>query len=273
MAGTSGSHAVERTTVSRYRLFASVRVSHDYFADGCARHMMFLPHVETAAFLRRFDMQLRVDGQSLGISVCDSQWPGIWSERLDGSEPRMLCFDVYSSDPACAYYTDEVIAESQVEDSAELPVLLRPVTSSASAPLVTIALPLNAAATENFSAWTAALGTLYRLRMSSRSTVWKYLLVGNWHDRKLAIADQRGEVTFTTPSPEHMPDGRYALVARSMSTITLQERPDQRFQLRDITDSPERILIPRLPGAKPQSLWREMQGSTSTVVSEIFVHC
>lgn len=273
MNGTPGQRAAERTTVSGYRLFAAVRVLHDYFADGCARHMVFAPHARTAAFLRRFDMLVQADGQSLGISIRDSQWPGIWSERMDEGDPRALCFDVYSTDPVCAYYTDAVTASSPTADDAVRPVPLLPVAASAAAPLATIALPLDPAGKDDFVAWIAALGTQYRLHMSSRSTIWKYLLVGDWHDRKLAIADQRGEMTFTSPAPERMPDGRHALAARSMLPITLQERPAQRFQLRDITDSPERILIPRLPGARPQCLWRDEQGSTSTAVSEIFVHC
>ncbi|TAM27400.1 MAG: hypothetical protein EPN68_05965 [Rhodanobacter sp.] len=192
---------------------------------------------------------------------------------MDEGKPRTFCFDVRSADPACAYYTAAVTAASQLADDVAHPAPLQSVIPSASAPLVTLALPLDASASDEFSIWTASLGTSYRLHMSSRSTVWKYVLLGHWRDRKLAVADQRGEVTFTTPSAERMPDGRQVLVTRSTSPITLRERPAQRFQLRDITDSPERILIPRLPGARPQCLWREQPGDASTAVSEIFVHC
>lgn len=273
MAGVPDSHTATRTATSRYRFFASVRITHDYFADGRARHMVFSPRADTAAFLQRFDMRVHADGHNLGISVCDAQWPGIWSERMDDGEPRTLCFDVRSVDPACAYYTAAVTAASQLADEVVHPALLQAVVPSASAPLATLALPLDASATDDFSTWTAGLGTSYRLHMCSRSTVWKYVLLGHWRDRKLAVADQRGEVAFTTPSVERMPDGRQVLVTCSTSPIILQERPTQRFQLRDMTDSAERILIPRLPAASPQCLWRETRDGTSTVVSEIFVHC
>ncbi|MGP1664490.1 MAG: hypothetical protein ACTS5I_00955 [Rhodanobacter sp.] len=256
-----------------YSLFAAVRVMHDYFADGHARHMVFSPRVETAAFLRRFDLLVHSDGQNLAISISNAQWAGIWSERMDDAGPRALCFDVRSTDPACAYYTDGTAAPSPAAVDVIHEVPLRPVDNHAGAPLATMELPLNATATDDYAAWTEALGTSYQLRMSTRSTIWKYLLVGDWRDRKLAIADQRGEVAFSPFSSERMSDGRHALVTRSTSSITLRERPVQRFQLMDVTDSPERVLIPRLPGAKPQALWRETQGSTSIAVSEIFVHC
>lgn len=257
----------------RYQVFASVRVSHDYFADGRPPRMLFSPHADTAAFLRRFDMHLRVDGASLGIGVCDAQWANIWSERLDEGVPRTLCFDVRPADPDSAYYTAVVTAADQVADDTACPAPLQEVAASAGAPLATLLLPLNPALETNLADWVASVGVHYRLHLRSRSTIWKYVLVGDWRERKLTVADPRGEVTFTAPAPERMPDGSTALVARSTAPIMLHERPAQRFQLRDITDTPARILIPRLPGARPQGLWREVLGGEPTAVSEIFVHC
>jgi hypothetical protein len=255
-----------------YRPFAMVDVLHDYFADGRARHLQFRPQAETRAFLRRFGMLLRTDGNGFTIGVCEAQLPGIWSERTDEDAARVLRFDVHSADPASAYYTDAVTASWQVKDDEAQPAPLQAVPLAASAPLATIALPLDPTAGDDFDTWTAALGTRYRLRMHSRRTIWKYLLTGDWQGRKLSVVDQRGETAFTAPAPERMPDGQQALVVHSTTPIALQERPAQRFQLRDVTDSPERILIARLPGAKPQRLWREVVNGQPTAVSEIFVH-
>ncbi|RUL79031.1 hypothetical protein [Dyella choica] len=256
--------------MQRYRPFASVDVRHDYFADGGAHHLVFQPHAETAAFLRRFDMLLRADGRSLAISAPESQWQGIWSERMDGDEPRQLRFDVRSTDAVCAFYTGMVSSPAGVEDDGALPAPLLAVPAGASAPWAIIALPLDA--NGDFEAWTSSLGGTYRLCMHSRSTIWKYLLTGDWRGRALSIVDQRGEVAFTAPAEERLPNGQSALAVHSTTPIALRERPPQRFQLRDVTEAPERVLISRLPGATPQRLWRETVRGEPTSVSEIFVH-
>lgn len=256
-----------------YRSWAEVDVWHSYFADGHARHMRFSPHPQTAMFLHRFGMPMHADGSSLAIGVDEAQLPGIWSERQGDGEDRMLRFDVRSADPeGAAYYTEPATASMQSACAGASPVPLEEVASTAAAPLATIALPLNPAGGDDYAAWVAALGARYCLRLCHRRTIWKYLLVGDWRDRKLAIVDQRGEVTFTAPTPERMPDGRSVLVARSTSPVALQEQPPQRFQLHDLTDATKRILIPRLPGAQPQRLWREMLDGEPTSVSEIFIH-
>lgn len=258
--------------MQRYRLFAAVDVRHDYFADGSARHLVFQPDADALAFLRRFDMLLRADGRSLTISVPESQLQGIWSERTDGDEPRMLQFEVHSTDASCAYYTAAVSTPSQVEDDGALPAPLKAAPATAAAPLAIVALPLDTAGSKDFAAWTSTLGASYRLRMHSRSTIWKYLLTGDWRGRALSIVDQRGEVAFTAPAQERLSNGQYALAVHSTTPIALRERPSQRFQLRDVTDAPERVLISRLPGATPQRLWRETVRGEPTTVSEIFVH-
>lgn len=256
-----------------YSLFASVQVAHDYFFDGRGRDLRFSPHPAAQAFLRRFGIRLLTDGQGFRLAIDESQWPGIWSERMDDDgAPRQLCFDVHSADPYGICYTGRVDISPLAPGDDGRGASLLPVEPVAHAPLATIALALNPLAGEDVSAWAQAFGRSYRLHMQSRETVWKYLLTGEWRDRKLAVADQRGEMAFTAPASERLPDGRDALVIRSTSPILLQERPAQRFQLRDVTDSPERVLIQRLPGAVPQRLWREVVGGQPTMVSEIFVH-
>ena len=258
--------------MQRYRSFATVDVRHDYFADGSARDLVFRPHADTAVFLRRFAMLLHADGCSVGISVAESQLQGIWSERLDDGEPRSLRLDVHSADANCAYYTGAINPPLETPDDGVQSAPLLSVPPAPMAPLATIALPLNGTGSDDFTAWTAALGTPYRLRMQSRSTIWKYLLIGEWRGRTLSVVDQRGEVAFTAPAQERLSNGQNALAVHSITPIALRERPTQRFQLRDVTDASERVLIPRLPGAAPQRLWRETVRGEPTAVSEIFVH-
>jgi hypothetical protein len=272
MTGMASQPAAGRAGVLAYRLLATVHVTHDYFAGGRPPRMLFSPHAATAAFLRRFDMRMLADGPGFGIGVCDGQRANIWSERVDEGAPRALCFDVRSADPEGAYYTEAVTASAQAAgDGVRVPPLL-PVEPSASAPLATLALPLNPGPADDFASWDAAACVSYRLCLRSPATIWKYVLAGDWQGRKLAVVDPRGEVAFTPPASECMPDGSTALATYSSVPIALRERPAQRFQLHDVTDVPGRILMPRLPGARPRGRWREMQGSAPVAVSEIFVH-
>lgn len=263
-------------TVSRFRMLMRVEVRHDFFADGYARNLAVKAHAGTAAFLERFSAIIRHDDASLVIGVDKGRMEGMWSERLEDNEPRLLRFDLHCGDPVHGYYTAPVTASSPeneddgtvaatIELAADEPGRVNP-------PLATLALPLVPKGVESLEAWSSSAGTRYRLRLRSPRTVWKYVLTGDWQDLKLSIVDARGDVVFTAVKRELLPDGQAVLVARSTSAIELQERPPQRFQLHDVSTLPERTLISRLPGAAPQRLWREMVEGEPTIVSEIFVH-
>lgn len=250
-------------------LFTTIDVRHDYFADGLARHLLFLPHKDTLAFLRRFRVLQHANGHSLAIMVPEPQLQNLWNERMDGGEPRVLRFDVHSMDAACVCYTGLVSTLPHRDDDGALPATLLPATSASTAPWATVALQVDASGSNGFAAWISSLGETYRLRMHGRSTIWKYLLTGDWGSRVLSIVDQRGEVSFTAPIHERLPNGQDALAAHSTSPIALRERPLQRFQLCDAVSA--KVLISRLPDATPQRLRRETVHGESVHVSEILV--
>lgn len=262
---------------SDYRLLAEVAIEHDYFADGRGRHMLFGPCPRTAVFLQRFRVLVRSDGASLSLFAEAVKLPLIWSERKSAAAEGVLHFDVHSADPACACYTAPVASTGSTAPAAPggpgaQPVPLLEPPAGRIGVLTTLAVPLDPSGGAELANWTAALGARYRLRLQSRSTTWKYLLIGAASGRRLSILDQRGEVSFSEPATESLPGGREALAVRSQSPIALRERPAERFELRDVTRSPERVLIPRLPGARPQRLWREPDAGSS-FVSEIFINC
>lgn len=256
---------------SAYRLLAEIAVEHDYFADGRARHMRFSAWARTARFVRRFDLLARSDGSSLRLFAEEAGLPLIWSERRAGADAGAMHFDVHSSDPDSVCYTAGPAPDEASGGGAPAVPRVEPAESVIGV-LATLAVPIDPAGAAGFDEWAAALGARYRLRLQSRSTTWKYLLIGAAGGRRLSIVDQRGQIRFTEPQTEALPGGREALAMRSDSPIALRERPAQRFELRDVTRSPERVLIPRLPAARPQRLWREPDAG-STFVSEIFINC
>lgn len=271
--------------MTRYRTFARIDVRHDYFADGRARDLQFVASPHTHAFLERFELLTHNDGQRLALIADEMRLAGIWSERVDDDgAPRQLRFEMRSRDWQSAYYTESANLRAPVEyridaeNSAQLVAHTATVAAAArpasaqSIPLGAIVLPINASNSSTQADWEAALGGDYRLQLHARSTVWKYLLLGDWQDHTLRLVDPQNQVAFSSPSAETLPDGRRALVIRSSTAIELQERPQQRFQLRDSSSTPEKVLIQRLPAAAPRGLYREDADDATSTVSEIFVN-
>lgn len=285
-------------STQRYRLLAQVDIQHTYFQDGRARALHFSADRPTQTLLQRFAILPRSDEHSLSLLIAEAQLDGLWSERHDerrdetpAMQPRQLGFWFGSRDPQAAYYTDFAAqglpCTFSVDDNATAADgSVRELTATGSTPLTArpsaaagiavlygkLLLPLNPSRSDDAAAWRNTLGCCYRASLPARHTVWKYLLLGDWHEHRLRLVDPQNQTQFSTASSEALPDGRQAWVIRSLSAIRLQERPMQRFQLRDAASTPEKILIQKLPAAAPRNLHREVSESGATVVSEIFVN-
>jgi hypothetical protein len=253
-------------------------VRHSYFERGQARQLVFMPCAETAAALKRFGLVTQSGGSNLAIHAPGERLPGLWSENRADAVP--LNFQLYSTDPLCAVYT--------APDNPALPAVFGPQPGSsgqlmpvgATKPAIRMPLrpgmllgqihvPLPTA--DTYATWLAGLGVTWQLQFSARSTIWKYFLLGDWQDHSLQMVDAQGVIEFSPPSPDVLQNGRPVTVIRSLTNITLQDRPLQRFQLRDTSSTPPRVLVPRMPAATPSALGREQQAGTTTVVSEIFL--
>jgi hypothetical protein len=126
-------------------------------------------------------------------------------------------------------------------------------------------------------------GRRYGLTLNSRSTIWKYLLTGDWTRDRPCIVDgsSPASAAFVDPYPrldqppqtETLADGRPAIAIRSAAPIPLRDRPDQQFQLWARSDSgaQDHVVIKRLPVPSPQSLAAPDAAHPLTLTSEIFV--
>lgn len=222
----------------RYRLVASARIGHSYFADGLARGLRFSPDAPTQLALHAHQLLLRCHGHGLAVHGTETSLAGLWS----AAAPQALRFALHFSDPADALLTE----------AGDLPTLV---------------LPLFATQPQDETQWRAGLGAEVRLQLQARRTVWKYLLLGDWQTQRPQLLDPRAEVEFEPAVSEALPDGRQALAIRSRSALALAEHSPHRFQLRDAASQPPRLLMPLLPVAGPRGLQREA-GQT---ITEIFV--
>jgi hypothetical protein len=265
-----------------YSLFTRIDIRHDYFQDGAAQHLQIRANPDTQRFLDRFDMLMRCDGRSLALIACNQRLAAMWSERMDGGAPRMLRFALNSIDAYCASYTDMGMQglPCAFAPTPDAPASLVPVqppapltqASGGGTLLGEFAIPLVGNGVSALDDWSKTFGQAYALQLQARSTVWKYLLIGNAQDYTLQLIDPQSQVEFSDPSSEALPDGRSATVFRTKAAIPLRERPPQRFQLRDASRLPAKVLISRLPNAAPQRWARDQIDGRSVVVSEIFVN-
>lgn len=253
---------------TRYQSLLSVQVQHGYFEPGQTRHLVFDPSEPTWCLMKRFDVIMRCDGQSMLLLAPADRLSALINEcALTGGALR---FQLRSSDPACAQYTAPLptgLEATFAPDPDEGSHLLRQTRAGTGAVPVglgvvlgELVLPLEDASSK---AWT--------LQIPARSTIWKYWLLGDWLDRELTLVDLAGQIEFAQPVSEALPDGRTATVIRSRTAIALQERPRQRFQLRDARSTPPKVLVPRMPAAAPGGLGREWQSGDTALVAEIFV--
>lgn len=113
----------------------------------------------------------------------------------------------------------------------------------------------------------------YYLSFDARRTFWKYCLMGDAAGKNLFITDLANQVGFEAASEEILPDQRTMTVFRSTSPISLQERFDYRFQLRERGTGAGRVVIKRLPVASANHINREIIDGEERVVSEIYVNC
>jgi hypothetical protein len=113
------------------------------------------------------------------------------------------------------------------------------------------------------------------LRFASRATVWHYIFAGEVfagdEAEELQIVDLDKSVSFEPPRRESNAKPP-AVRVQSTAPIALKDRHAGRFQLRQGRGDSQRVLIPRLPLASASHFGSETSGSTSNLISEIYVN-
>lgn len=253
-----------------------VRVRHGYFEPGRTRHLVFEPSEATQRLMNRFDVLMRCDGQSMVLHARADELEALCRECEQTG--GILRFQLRSTDPACAQYTAPMQAGQEAtfvpDPDHAMHLVCRTRVRADATPLGSgnvlgeLLLPIEAMPAGQTRALAEGAWTL---EIPARRAIWKYWLLGDWLDREPTLVDLAGQIEFAPPVSEALPDGRVATVIRSRTEIPLQERPPQRFQLRDARTTPSKVLVPRMPAATPGGLGREWQSGDTALIAEIFV--
>ena len=277
----------------------SVDAKHDFFADSACRGLRFVAAVETAALLERIGGVVRAHegGVTMYAGPLTAAAFARWQAMPDACERLSfvaLCDDAgflnytanlpsgqravphlrseFASDEepdlGSRLHRGEHVIEADAEplDSPLLKSVVR-LQSGLIAPAFVVSIHCRSLA----QALASKTCRRYYLRFAARATIWKYVFGGDW-DEDIRIVDLDGVAMFDKPQPQLPLGGRPVVSVQSTGPIALKNRPTSRFQLRQGGGDSERVLIKRLPLASASRFGSETSGSTTSLISEIYVN-
>jgi hypothetical protein len=286
-------------------------VQHTFFPEGrCANALRFVLAPASARLLERSGLVARTTEAGVALFADGSRLEALRLIVQDAEEPLCLIWLAYAADPLFGNYTeglvyppegipmfdsDDAVAEGQtgrwrlqraayVSAADARPLEDETVARALSGkpqrvpPLFVVTLGLGAVRSGSSSDGAAATKAWlpdpkrYVLRFATRTTVWKYWLIGDWAASQPQVVDPDGKASFLQAQEAALPDGRPALTIRSVAPIEIFRRSPFRFQLRAGAGGHERVLVKRLPVADAAQLTREAGAPGGSVVSEIYVH-
>ena len=97
-------------------------------------------------------------------------------------------------------------------------------------------------------------------------------MLGNLANEDFYVNDQDENVEFISEGQFSLAGNRTALAIRSTTMLSMRERSQYRFQLRDRNSGGGRVLIRRLPVASAANISKEVIEGEMAFVSEIFIN-
>ncbi|MFZ5547161.1 MAG: hypothetical protein ACOZJX_00480 [Pseudomonadota bacterium] len=232
----------------RFHLIGHVEARHGYFADSRCRRMRFEPTARCGELIEAFGLVVRADDSALTVHAPEHRQADLWQELRAAQPPATLDFNVRSLDPAFAYYT-----EGATEQVARVPL---------------------GDASSGQAAWLAGLGQHLVMQWSSRQSIWRYWLLGEWEEKVLAIVDTQGGREFESLGLTALGPGpvRQAYCFRSRAPLALSDRAPTGLQLRaGHSAAATRVVVSQLPAPRPTALQYESGPGGRQAVAEIFV--
>jgi len=116
----------------------------------------------------------------------------------------------------------------------------------------------------------------YKIVFNTRSTYWKYLLIGKYFSglKNTIIDSGSGDLKFTGPEEVKLNNGADAIMFVSNQPLPLKQKYDYRFQLKNVRNGSAggKIIMEKLPFASFEMIKPESREGNSKIFSEIIVH-
>jgi hypothetical protein len=277
-------------------------VEHQFFPGGRCPDLELQPSHASGRFLHQAGLLLRRTEHGIVVLAGAERLAALRMHVHDAGNRLALAFKIYSADPHFAGYTLPAAQPGRLLflDSAQARVdgagrrLLHAAEYVTETALMAVDAAAIAAALDG--PWSPRLpvavvqvvlsndagglcaegldpaARAFWLRFEAGQTYWKYYLMGTLGERPALITDLDQAVAFRRLDSVDFPGQRRAAVFLSDRAIPLRYLPSQRFQLKEQASFGEKILIKRMPNARPGLRQREVVDGQAVLVSEIFIN-
>lgn len=113
----------------------------------------------------------------------------------------------------------------------------------------------------------------YLLNFDTKTSFWKYYILGDYRAEELSISDPEKQVEFEHVGEEWLSDKQRAITFRSKKPLPMQKWPAVRLQLKRLGRNGGDMLVKQLPVASVNGSNRDVVEGNDVVVSEIYVNC
>ncbi|HEY6896875.1 MAG TPA: hypothetical protein VI279_06405 [Rhodocyclaceae bacterium] len=266
-------------------------IEHSFFVDGVMRGVDFVPSPATAAVIRSVGLMVKRIDNGIAVICAEDRLPALPLHAADGAtlnfafvarvgdknfpsytyplvprEEKVLCFGNVGRDAERLTEYDEA-SEADYRDVAAL--IDEGVLNERERrvlPDFVVILALKVAPGE------AGRAPDFCIRFAARKSFWKYYLLGKMGRDSARIVDLDNKVEFESRGEVVLPGNRRSQLFMSTSRVSLAEKSQHRFQLREADRQGDRILVRRLPVASESRLGLEVIDGKREVVFENYVN-
>lgn len=283
-----------------YQPLFSVSVEHTYFTDHICKALKFIPAGPSATVLNKTGLLLKSSESGISVFYEDDK---INRLRLHAEDDLSLVFKVFSKDPNFFRYTipgaqsdsNLLFFNNQqiTRDAADKQMLHSDLNATEKAlidmradqlegmldpkdylvkPAFILQIVITADEQGLCSEKLDAASRRYFIRFTTSQTYWKYYILGDLSKKNLYITDLDNEIQFEDIGNALLPGCREAVILQSKIAIRMQEKHNQRFQLRESGSMGDKVLIKRMPTACVSNINGEMINGRMEDVSEIYIN-
>ena len=286
-----------------YQPLFSVEVEHTFFTWDLCPGLKFNPTPITGAVLDKADLLIKNIPNGIRIFYNQNNTEALQLYVNNPDEPLWLAFKVYAQDRNFKNYADQkdpgkdsflyfdnegvksdetgrfclhdadYVSENDFEvlDSPRLEDIISPRDHFVK-PEFIVSIRLTEEEISQSEEPSKAPFNKYYLKFKARQTIWKYYLLGSLAKKQSHIVDLNNEMEFEDAGPTSLPDNRIALTFRSKQKLSLRERSEYRFQLKEKDPIGGKVLVKRLPVASADQFFKEILNGKEAIVSEIFIN-
>lgn len=288
--------------MGQFRPMFSINMEHTYFRSGRLDGVRFTPTASTKKLMRDVNLVSRPRSDGLTLFYDGEYIEALRLYAADVSDPLRMEFncdvehqdfqnftvspispmdktlyfdsDVLKIDSSGKNYlhAGEFVSEDELVEISSLASLTDELSRDQAPSLGKISIRVSDEDLDYLESSRMDNPREYTIRFSTRSTHWKYYLLGEVNRQGVYLKDTEGEVEFEYLGEETIANGRVAKIYISKTAIPMRERAKQKFQLIVNKNDRPKILVNRLAVANSKRVNRVMHNNKSLLVSEIYVN-